>query len=538
MDETRSWHRVTTIRVVAALGFFGMVNTGVFAPAAVVTNRIDGERGAPDTRSRSQAEADLVMRHLANKEYSQALEVAIKLTQANPDEPIGYNMQGVAYISTQDFAKARQNFESALRLQKDYEPALMNLAELDLRDKNFAGARRHYEAIMAKDANSLIAMLGMAKLEAMNQNEQERLAWLERAKAARPDAPAPRLLLATHYAGKKNYERAVAELRGAQRRLPSNPEILELLGQVQVASGKDADAVATYKRLVAVRPQSHVAYTRLAAAQAKVKDASAAANLRKALELKPDYPDALAGLAVVEGRAGRHAEALGLAQKVQKVAPTKASGFSLEGDVHLEQKRFSQAALAYEKALALEQIGGLAIKVHAAQTLAGNAKEADAKLQQWTREHPDDVIARLYVAQELAKSGKNQQAIEAYRAVLQKDPGNVLALNNLANIYYRESDPRAIGIAEEAYKQNPDSPAAVDTLGWILVERGQTARGLQLLQKAAAQAPKNAEIRYHLAAALAKSGEKARARRELEKLLATTQQFPQREAAQTLLRQL
>jgi len=72
----------------------------------------------------------------------------------------------------------------------------------------------------------------------------------------------------------------------------------------------------------------------------------------------------------------------------------------------------------------------------------------------------------------------------------------------------------------------------------LLVEQGQTARGLELLQKAASQAPTNTEIRYHLAAALAKAGDKAKARKELEALLASAPQFPQREAAQTLLNQL
>ena len=64
------------------------------------------------------------------------------------------------------------------------------------------------------------------------------------------------------------------------------------------------------------------------------------------------------------------------------------------------------------------------------------------------------------------------------------------------------------------------------------------ARGLELLQKATTGNPDNSEARYHLAAALAKSGDKKRARQELEKLLASDQKFRQREAAESLLKQL
>jgi Tfp pilus assembly protein PilF len=78
----------------------------------------------------------------------------------------------------------------------------------------------------------------------------------------------------------------------------------------------------------------------------------------------------------------------------------------------------------------------------------------------------------------------------------------------------------------------------MDTLGWILVEQGNTARGLPLLQSASTLAPEVADIRYHLALGLVKSGDKAKARKELEQLLATGKTFPDIEAARALLNQL
>ena len=78
----------------------------------------------------------------------------------------------------------------------------------------------------------------------------------------------------------------------------------------------------------------------------------------------------------------------------------------------------------------------------------------------------------------------------------------------------------------------------LDTLGWILVEQGNTARGLPLLRKATSLAPQAAEFRYHLALGLVKSGDKAEARKELEPLLATGKDFPGIEEARALLRQL
>ena len=78
----------------------------------------------------------------------------------------------------------------------------------------------------------------------------------------------------------------------------------------------------------------------------------------------------------------------------------------------------------------------------------------------------------------------------------------------------------------------------MDTLGWILVEKGDTGRGLALLQKAVSLAPDVGEIRYHLATGLVKSGDKVKARKELETLLNSGKTFPSREEARALLKQI
>ena len=72
-------------------------------------------------------------------------------------------------------------------------------------------------------------------------------------------------------------------------------------------------------------------------------------------------------------------------------------------------------------------------------------------------------------------------------------------LNNLAWAYQQVKDARALETAERAYKLAPDNAAIADTLGWILVEQGNTKRGIEVLQKAVTAAPKIASYRYHLA---------------------------------------
>ena len=99
-------------------------------------------------------------------------------------------------------------------------------------------------------------------------------------------------------------------------------------------------------------------------------------------------------------------------------------------------------------------------------------------------------------------------------------------------------DRDAVSVAEQAYKLNPENPATLDTVGWILVNAAQIKRGTEMLNAAHSKAPSVAEIHWHLAAALARAGNRARAKQELEKLLYSGLPFAETAKAKDLLESL
>ena len=62
------------------------------------------------------------------------------------------------------------------------------------------------------------------------------------------------------------------------------------------------------------------------------------------------------------------------------------------------------------------------------------------------------------------------------------------------------------------HRGNPDY---IDSLGWILAQRGNFDQALRHLRDARLRKPDSGSIRFHLAYALAKTGRKAEAREEL-----------------------
>lgn len=477
------------------------------------------ELEASSTMGNEDTRADIALAYhfLTEKRFDKALAAIAVLEKKLPDSPGTYNLKGQAYLGKKDFAQARKSFGRALELNPTLVSAAAQLAMMDLQEKNLPAARGRYMAILDKDNKSIPAMVGLAELAALEKKEKDYLGWLERAAKVSPAAYTPRAMLAQYYLGKREPQKALTVAREALAGRPNSPDALDLLGRVQLAAGEKEDARSTYIKLATLTPKSAYAHFTLATVHAAMADEKATRiALRKALELKPGYVEALAALSVLEARTGHHAEAVKVARELQ----TSGSplGLVLEGDALMMGKRYADAAHLYEQAQSKNPNSNLVVKQHLALLRAGDAAKADNTLSGWLKSHPQDHAARAYLAESYTKRRLNPQAIEHYQVLLNAAQNNTVVLNNLAVLYQQERDPRALTIAEKLYKLDPDSPAHMDTLGWILVQQGQGPRGLQLIEKAAAGAPRHPEIRFHKAYALVKAGQVTQARREIGQL--------------------
>jgi putative PEP-CTERM system TPR-repeat lipoprotein len=382
-------------------------------------------------------------------------------------------------------------------------------------------------------------MAALADLALVQGKADEATTWLEKASNENPDAVAPALRLGNQYLATRQPRKALTLARKFQTQNPTNADLLDLLGQAQLASEDAEGALETYSKLVNVLPKSGQAQLRLAAVHRTLKnDDAAAADLRRAIELQPELVPARVAQAQLALARGKPDDAIATARALQKQSGANATaGYLLEGDVQLAQKQPAAALPLFQKAYAASKSPQVAIKLAEAYKLAGKAPDADALLAQWQKEHPDDQAVPLYLAERLLADGQYKPAIGALEALVKRNPNNAIALNNLAWAYQQDKNPRALETAERAYGLAAGNPAVLDTLGWMLVEQGKLARALPLLQQAASLTGEPA-IRYHLAVALEKSGDKENARKTLQELLAKGARFPDAQAARALLQQL
>jgi tetratricopeptide (TPR) repeat protein len=208
-----------------------------------------------------------------------------------------------------------------------------------------------------------------------------------------------------------------------------------------------------------------------------------------------------------------------------------------EGEILMAAGKPAAAAEAFATALRQQPTAAIAMKAYLARVSA-RLPDPALPLQSYVDSHRYDMSARGALAQAYQQLGESQRAMVEYEKMLAEGAASPLLLNNLAWLYSEAGDKRALATARQAVAMAPTNPAIVDTLGWILLGQGQIAEAVSVLKSAVAGAQKDAEIRYHYALALAKSGAAADATRNVAEALRLAESFPSRAAAERLQKEL
>jgi Flp pilus assembly protein TadD len=101
-----------------------------------------------------------------------------------------------------------------------------------------------------------------------------------------------------------------------------------------------------------------------------------------------------------------------------------------------------------------------------------------------------------------------------YDQVLQLDPKNALALNNVAMLLSEQPErtEKALEAIDRAIQLAGRRPSFLDTKAVILLHSGEPEKAAQLLQEAVAGPDDDPRHFFHLAAAYARSGQPEKAR--------------------------
>ncbi len=472
--------------------------------------------------SSSDATADLALiaAHMLRQDFAQVFKAIDALEKKQPGKPLAANLRGRALLAKRDLVGARKSFERAIAIDPSYFPAVEGLALLEMAEKKPEAARQLFEALLAKKPKNAQVLLALANLRAMSGGTKKEVSdLLTRAVAANPSNKAPRLALVDFHLRNKDFSRALSAAQDAVATIPDSPELLDALGRAQQAYGGLNQAIATFKKLTDMQPQSALPHMRLALAYlADGNKGAADASLRKALEIKPDLLDAQRWLVLLAIDSKNFQNALKIAQTVQRQRPKDAVGYLMEGETAASEKKWNKAVTAYKRGLALAPSPQIAKRIHAALGASGNTAGLDKFAAGWLKDNPQDAIFRLYLGDVAAARREYAAAEKMYADVTRLQPSNAVAFNNLAWVSGKLKRENAVAYAEKAVALAPDVPGHMDTLAMLLSERNNYAKALEWQKKALALQPNSGLFKLNLAKIYLKAGKKDLARNELDEL--------------------
>lgn len=487
---------------------------------------------------------------------------------------------GEFYATLRENARARQEFEAGLNSASDKAAKntyLKRLIQLDVSERKLDTASQMVEKLLADDpkdeeakamksalevgsgdltkitkaVNDLTAMVRQSPenpifryelaralmSQAAKENTRTDLidrarVELEEAMRLRSDFALARLLLSQVYVNRGDFSKGVQAAEEILSKQPNNVQALLMRGVAWRGLHEYEKAQATFQNLLKANPalsdaRFHLGYTFFE--QKKYKEAEATFDeMRRLHEGDGRW---LTGLVQTYLAMDRTKEAVNLLQTQVAKYPTNDSFQISLASVLIRDKQFGRANEIYQKLLQKNpnsgdlhaMLGELHQRMYDENRAAGMgelniAADYFRKAAKITPDNPG-LLVKLAILLETLELP--QEARPLYENVLRLEPGNAIALNNLAFIKAEEGSDLdgALTMAQRAKQQVPNSLDVSDTLGWIYIKKNLPDEALRIYQDLVKKQPGNPIYRMHLAQAMFQKGDRPGARQELNTAL-------------------
>jgi tetratricopeptide (TPR) repeat protein len=266
---------------------------------------------------------------------------------------------------------------------------------------------------------------------------------------------------------------------------PGSFRYAELKARVLVAAGQAKEALAglrAYAGTKGARPEQ------VAGLLEELGQPDAAGELYQAYAQQAGPPEKVLVLAGYLGRRGKTREALDLCAAAWDTCVPEAVAHTCLAALHAKPEETSQR-----------------------ERVAGWLKAARAK-------HPDRLGLLAHQAALHNLEGRYAEAAATYQKLLERAPGGVGTLNNLAWLLavHQGKTGEALGLIGKAIEMEGPAPYLLDTRGVIYLLSGTADLAVKDLQQAVTEAP-TASRYFHLAQAHARARDVRAARRDLQR---------------------
>ena len=491
-----------------------------------------------------------------------AIAILSEILKETPEYVRARYRLGEIYLEQKEFALVSEQIEALLKINDKDAEALLLGARLDLQENKAEEAVKALEEILKKQPSHRAALFYMTEAQlALGQTDQAR-AFIGDLEKYHPNYLQTRLLKIQAAFSDNNAEQAfrlandlyetsrgiVAESAGMKREVTEiRFRALSARGLASLRLGKTAEAKADLQEVVKNSPRVAGALVNLAKVFVAERNPAEALRLyESALSADAKNFDALTGMIGVLNSqrdfTAAHARADEFLAQNAGRSDRLAALHYLKADVFIAEKNSEAAEAELKKALALDENYLPAYAAYASLLIAKD--QTGAALEQYRAAVEKKPSATLYTLIGMLEEARGQaaEAEKNYRRALDLAPDAPIAANNLAWLIADGGQgnlDEALRLAQAAVNRNSSVAGYYDTLGWVYFKKGLYSPAVEQLKKAVAideadarrmGTTPNAAYRLRLGTALASSGDRPAARREVETSLANEQSLSRKEA--------
>ncbi len=412
---------------------------------------------------------ELARRFISREQPQKAAEI-LRRTVALPGASIQTRvMLGLACLQSGQLDEAVEVYRGLIRTDPGQIGHYAMLAQILIQQKLPAEAQKVVDAGARQRIEDpgvwldLAALYGRVALAdpALAAGAQPKVrACLAKVEAMKPTQPAVLLRLADGYLSLKDSEHAERILREVAAAGSPDPQVAARLADIYLRSGRLAEAGRQFQEMARANPSNPAPHYFLGIIALQQRDfAQAVTSLERSILLNPDFAAAYSDLATAFMSVEQYRQALeALGKARERFAPDFRREF-LAALCHANLKEFE---------------------------LSQGAFKAAEKIARDTSPELLDHRFYLQVGSMLERAGRIEESVAALEHSLALQPDYDEALNHLGYMWAERGENLQLAkdMIERAVKAEPENPAYLDSLGWVLFQLKKPAEALPPLEKA------------------------------------------------------
>lgn len=467
---------------------------------------------------------------MGSGDYARAIELFQKAAGLDPKNSLYRTQLAVARLAAGQNADAVKDLQTAVKEDPEAKRPQLLLVRYHLFNRNHDAALKVIGDMLRANPKDPVALNLKGVAYRAKNNVAEARGAFQAALAASPDyLPASQNLARLDVQG-KDYAAAEGRFRDVLARDAKNETAMIELSRLALTRKKRDEAIKLLEKAQAENPKSSAAGLRLIEVHLRGGDIVKALATASALDRRvPNRPEVVEALGRTQMLAGDALSAVSTYTRLTGLAKDNANVYFALGRAQLQSGDAPGARQSYQRALKIDP--KLVPAVLELVNLEINSERYQAAMELATalrKGQPELPIGDLLVGHVLARTGKTDQAVEAFRAAEKKinsadsalrlyygyadlkrradgfrvleawlatTPGDQQIRRVLASAYLSAGEmPKAIAHHQKLKEQDGDNPMILNNLAWLYQSVGDP-RAMAEARRAYELSPKAAVVK-------------------------------------------